>query len=201
MRIKRWAVQEMEELRRLYPGTPAENLVTLFRVSAVNIRAKASSMGLKREFDRWRNCLYCGAKYRKRQKYGRNVGNSYCSHQCHIVGSKRLAAANAGNPDRANGMGYRTRKSFVAFPNCRVCGKLFTARHAKISTCPLCWRAEIMERIRKAEIRGIESLSDGYVRKLCAVAMGVKASLVPADLVDAKKLHLKLNRLIKEKTP
>lgn len=64
------------------------------------------------------------------------------------------------------------------------------------------WRKENASRHnsnqRKSKKNRIRDLSDGYVRELLTNNNGLSANLIPQELVEAKKIELKLKRKLKE---
>lgn len=53
---------------------------------------------------------------------------------------------------------------------------------------------------RNSKKRAKDGLLDRYVRDLLSQQIGIRRSDIPTNMVDAKRAHLKVVRLIREKT-
>jgi hypothetical protein len=60
------------------------------------------------------------------------------------------------------------------------------------------YRERYPNRIAELRRRNTESLSDGYVAHQLAKRIGLRASDIPVSLIQAKRVHLKVKRLLEE---
>lgn len=100
-------------------------------------------------------CVTCGSEFQPKSQADPKQGrfNKYCSTKC------RTAHPDWKNVKRQKAAQYLTKKPFsnVFFPDCKVCGKLFTASLSKTMLCSTPCRAEW------GRIKAYQNDSKGFV--------------------------------------
>lgn len=168
-----------------------------------------------------RLCRPCAheLKRQKRIKLCAICGQSFETKRFAIPGSRRLTCLSkkCGRTIdyfrelvRRDGHRFRKcprcRRRFVSGigghgPLCKVCSREFKPVYAKQYHC---WERiqpghETNRNIRRREIT--LELRDSYIRQLLAEGCNLSASAFPAELIALKREEIKLQRLIKERTP
>ena len=72
------------------------------------------------------------------------------------------------------------------------------ANKDRIAACKRAYKAANKDRITAKRHERVASLSDGYVRELLAGRSNLKSADVPPELVELKRQHLKIHRMVME---